>query len=244
MENAARFTRGGFVCETRAVKGEPRDAPLGAKPVLPEPSGKSARRGREIFEQMVARGASAPAAPRPRPTFAGGRRYDLALSVVEAAIGVPPGDLSAEVSAPSAAERSDDPNGRDPQQEVAVDAASARIEEALPARPPLGAPTVRPTARAPKRGSAAGTQEIMEATASSALLVSDPDGSSTFEFSIRDELFADVDCRVSLEGGLVVATFRVGDKDLKRLFEAEAGRLRVQLEERGLRVQEVRVEAD
>jgi len=40
----------------------------------------------------------------------------------------------------------------------------------------------------------------------------------------------------------VVATFRVHDVNLRRLLEAESGRLRVGLEARGLKVAEIRVE--
>ena len=47
--------------------------------------------------------------------------------------------------------------------------------------------------------------------------------------------------RDSFDGGGVRATFFVQDTNLRRLLEAETGRLRAQLEARGLRVSELQV---
>jgi flagellar hook-length control protein FliK len=88
------------------------------------------------------------------------------------------------------------------------------------------------------------SQDLLESAADSAMLRTEPDGTTSFDIAFSDELLSDVACRVTVAGGRVVAIFRVKDDNTRRLLEAEAGRLRVRLEERGLRVEEVRVEVE
>jgi hypothetical protein len=75
------------------------------------------------------------------------------------------------------------------------------------------------------------------------MLVANPDGTAAFEIVFDDEVFQNLACSISVGPQGVVATFRVADANTRRLLEAEAGRLRVRLSERGLKVAEVRVES-
>jgi flagellar hook-length control protein FliK len=86
--------------------------------------------------------------------------------------------------------------------------------------------------------------ELLATAADSALLSTDDAGTTSFDIAFDDELFADLACRISVSQGRVVATFRVRDVNLRRLLEAETPRLRARLEERGLKVGEVRVEME
>ena len=127
----------------------------------------------------------------------------------------------------------------------AVDGESASpdaYDEAPPLleRPPPGAPSVRPSAAGPSPARAI-DQGALEQTAESLLLSANPDGSTSFDIAVRDEVFADLRCRITIDRGKVRAEFHVHDVNTRRLLEAEAGRLRAQLENRGLRVEEVRV---
>ncbi len=195
----------------------PHDAPLGATPTLPAPEETQAtRRAQVAFERYVSdkrkpKPKERREAEAPPPRAASPRRYDLALAL---GFGdTAPEPLSSELTDPGA-------------------------DEPLP-RPPPGAPAIRAGARRP--AVEALPQDILESTAESALLVADPDGSTSFEVAIRDEVFADLACRITLRDDGLVATFRVGDDNLRRLLEAEAGRLRARLEERGLRVRAIEV---
>jgi hypothetical protein len=122
-----------------------------------------------------------------------------------------------------------------------VIAAELTAAEALPVRPPPYAPTIRPS---PRRAEPTHVDNAHLATAAdTALLSARPDGGYAFEIAFSDELFHDLACEIQVgQDGKVVAVFRVGDNDTRRLLEAEAGRLRAQLEERGLVVAGVRVE--
>ena len=82
----------------------------------------------------------------------------------------------------------------------------------------------------------------IEETAKRVFFGDTPDGGQGFQVLIRDEVFEDLRCSIDvLEGGGVRATFFVRDTNLRRLLEAETGRLRTQLEARGLRVSEILV---
>ncbi len=86
-------------------------------------------------------------------------------------------------------------------------------------------------------------QEVpIEETAKRVFFGETPDGGQGFQVLIRDEVFEDLRCSIEvLDGGGVRATFFVQDTNLRRLLEAETGRLRAQLEARGLRVSELQV---
>ncbi len=198
---------------------------MGAKPTLPPPKeGRAKDRANEMFSRWARdETVTAPAAlsvPKPSsPCFGGGRRYDLALAAA--------GMQAAEEETPH-------------QLPPAAPAKQADLRSTLrPGRPPPGAPTVRPPAKRQKAEPV--PQDLLESTADSMLLVSEPDGSSAFEVSIRDDLFDELTCRISWRDGGLVAEFRAADVDLRRLLAAESGRLRVRLEEKGIRVAEVLV---
>jgi len=112
---------------------------------------------------------------------------------------------------------------------------------ALPRRPPPGAPTVRPSAPRPSPDEDADWQTTLNNTAQALQMVAEPDGSTAFEVTLRDDVLQDVTCRVAIREHRLTATFRVADVSLRRLLEGESGRLRARLEERGLHVEEIRV---
>ena len=220
----------------------PEHDPLGAKPVLPPPSGPGAARARRVFEGYVKRlrdgesleeltqaGPMLDPGPGPSPDVsrvdllpsaaaaaASGRHYDLALSKVDSPT---PGTGETE----------------------ACFVESTPEPEDLPERPPPGVPTVRPAVIRKSRPETV-PQDLLEGTADSALLVADPEGGTSFEIAFNEDVFPNLACRITVIGGKVIATFRVADQNLRRLLEAEAGRLRASLEERGLKVAEVKVE--
>ncbi len=113
----------------------------------------------------------------------------------------------------------------------------------ITSRPPPFAPMVRPSAPAPK-GPETIDQDTMTAMVDTTMLVSQPDGSAAFEIAFDDEVFQNLACTIAVGPSGVIATFRAPDINTRRLLEAEAGRLRVRLSERGLKVAEVRVESE
>ncbi len=148
-------------------------------------------------------------------TYGGGRRYDRALAVIGAspgAVSPPSEDATPALELPAAAQK----------------------------RPPAGMPTVRPSVR--RARDLPVPQELLEKTADTAMLVAEPSGATSFDIVFKDELFRELACRVTVGEGGVEAVFRVHDDNARRLLEAESGRLRARLVERGLRVQAVRVE--
>lgn len=229
----------------------PHDGPLGARPVLPPPTGAGAARAKRVFEGYLARLrdgqslealAEAPPAGADEPATAGswlspaaitaGRRYDLALSKlgVEA-----PSVATAEVTVSAARGVEGMPAPATAADEETV------ADDALPRRPPPGAPAIRPSPPRPQ-GVAAVPQDLLETAAESALLINEGDASTSFEIAFSDELFADLVCRITVTKGAVVATFIAPDQNLRRLLEAEAPRLAAGLEARGLKVAEIKVE--
>ena len=243
----------------------PEDAPLGATPMLPPPGGVAADRATRVFARYmdelrttavpdISECSSAvadisecsspaqtknPELPRSGP-FGGGRRYDLALEKVgllsneKETRAAGPVTTAVAVSLAQEAETT-----------RAADLSSAPVSltsKGAAVRPPPGAPVVRPSVAAPSAVDVV-PQELLQTTADSALLTNNPDGTVEFDIAFSDELFDEMACKVSIaKDGRVVATFRVHDVNLRRLLEAESGRLRVGLEARGLKVAEIRVE--
>ena len=228
----------------------PEEEPFGIATGLQLPTDAAQERARPIFERLLAATRSRPTrAPLPMQ-FGGGRRYDVALSLVVGLPGVEAaeGERSAVEAADAAAEPEeitqshvlvpwadevthvmhlDDPPDED-----------AGSELLLP-HPPAGAPTVRRSVRAPSP--AAQPAMPVSGTEDTAMMWTDKDGNRSFQITFNDEVFRSLTCTITLGGGKVVATFTASDDNTRRLLEAEAGRLRLMLESRGLRVQEVRV---
>ncbi len=107
-------------------------------------------------------------------------------------------------------------------------------------RPPAGAPAVRPSVQESAPAMRA-SSDLLEQTADAAMLQTSPDGAVSFDISISDDVFNDLACRIGVANGEIVATFFAADPNTARLLEAEAGRLRVQLEKKGMRVSRVDV---
>jgi hypothetical protein len=231
----------------------PEDEPLGGKPILPPPSREARDRAHPLFTRLVnerTRTVEAEptrvAQPVVRPTFEGGRRYDATLAYIEAttgpvssAIATParPGmdvGASAGTTADLGADADEDINAAE------LARLDALASEPLQ-RPPPFAPMVRPSP--PKR---TGAERVDQATLSgivdTSMLVASPDGSASFEIAFDDEVFQNLACSITVTPAGVIATFKVEDANTRRLLEAEAGRLRNQLADRGLRVADVRVE--
>lgn len=220
---------------------DPDSAPLGATPTLPPPKEQpSTERAMEVFARVLARGAKerrdrAPEPVQERVGFGGGRRYDLALSMLGAQPQSMGDDETAVMTRAQALYA---------EAVVLGETEPTQVQEPeLPLYPPVGAPVVRPSLKE-KKGVQAVPQGLLEDAADSVMLVQDPDGATSFDIAVSDTLFDELSCRITLKDKRVVATFRVRDANTRRLLEAEAGRLRVQLESRGLTVDEVRVILD
>jgi hypothetical protein len=193
--------------------------------------------------------------------FASGRRYDATLAFIQAMAG--PLEQTGMVTQYNDAMTYRDTPAR-PQMAVAstdVDddelARLARLSEGLPppppddneedaptmvvSRPPPFAPMVRPSPPA-RKGVEQIDQDTMSAMVDTSMLVTNPDGSAAFEIAFDDEVFQNLACTIAVGPAGIVATFKAPDANTRRLLEAEAGRLRVRLSDKGLRVAEVRVE--
>jgi hypothetical protein len=157
--------------------------------------------------------------PGPSETPGGGRKYDLALAAA---------GLTADSTAAPRLTNETPP------------LPSSGNPTAPPPRPPPGAPTVRPPARRIIRPTPA-LDGLLASAADSMMLVTEPDGSTAFDIAIRDDVFDELACRVHLRDGHLSATFRVHDPNLRRLLEAEVGRLRASLADRGLVVDDIAV---
>jgi hypothetical protein len=104
--------------------------------------------------------------------------------------------------------------------------------------------SVRPSVPAPQQATRVG-DEILSTAADSAFFSKTDSGEAIFELMISDELFENLRCSITVGKGGVSAVFHVGgDKDLRRLLEAESGRLRASLEAKGLRAVSVSIEAE
>lgn len=194
----------------------------------PSPSKSSSGRDRRLLRasetsrDSAKSDAGAPARPavRSHDPFGSIRCYDMALAII---------------SASSAAKV------------IGTATAGSAMAEAMPAvefdRPPPGVPIIRPPARRRYQPPPA-LDELLETTADSLLVVTNPDGSTAFDISIRDDVFDELACRIAIRDRRVTATFRVADANLRRLLEAEAGRLRARLSDRGLTVDEIIVGED
>lgn len=205
----------------------------------------------------------------PTMRFASGRRYDQTLAFIQAMAGPlahaePPPDRIDEdepdsgVSAlPPAFDDvydADDSDRVDADELARLEALANPEDEPSfepthvavipPAdRPPPFAPMVRPSPP-PRRGPEAVDQDALQSMVDTSMLIANPDGTAAFEIAFDDEVFQNLACSISITPAGVVATFKVSDANTRRLLEAEAGKLRVRLSERGLKVAEVRVESE
>ncbi|MBN1960354.1 MAG: hypothetical protein JW841_05370 [Deltaproteobacteria bacterium] len=148
--------------------------------------------------------------------FGSVRRYDLALKLT------------------GVKEEEKNPIAKSP--ESSNNASSDQYDETV--RPPPGAPTIRPSVHR-QHQVPPDLDDLLQNTANSLLLVAEPDGATAFDISIRDDVFDELACRIAIRDHTVTATFRVADTNLRRLLEAEAGRLRAQLSDRGFKVDQI-----
>ena len=115
--------------------------------------------------------------------------------------------------------------------------------QSVPIRPPHGAPMVRAAVRRRDQDSERRSPEVLAQAARYAHL-QHVDDVVTMDIRIDEDLFAGLACQVSVEQGRVLATFKVGsDPNLRRLLEAEKGRLRTALEARGMRKVDIVIES-
>ena len=115
-------------------------------------------------------------------------------------------------------------------------------EPPLP-RPPHGVPMVRPAIRRTPAAAERRDPDTLASAARYAHLQHVEDG-TMMEIGIDENLFAGLACQICVDGDQVRATFKVSDDpNLRRLLEAEKGRLRSALEARGMRRVEVVIEA-
>jgi len=127
----------------------------------------------------------------------------------------------------------------EPEQSVEIEPESS---DDLMLRPPPGLASVRPSVPAPQLVSRADDQ-VLATAAESAFFSANDAGEATFDLMISDELFENLRCSITVGRNGVAAIFHVGDDvDLRRLLEAESGRLRASLEARGLRSVSVTIE--
>ncbi len=113
------------------------------------------------------------------------------------------------------------------------------------ARPPVGAPTVRASVPEPiieNSDSRTRARELIQQGASGLMSVDAGAEGVGFDISFSDDVFVDLRCRITIADGVVAAVFFAPDVHTRRLLEAESGRLRVSLEERGLRVSAIKIE--
>ena len=67
-------------------------------------------------------------------------------------------------------------------------------------------------------------------------------GEQALQFTLEDPQLGDVSCRLLKTDTGILAVFQAKDVNTERLLQAEVGRLRVQLEGKGLRVSDIKVE--
>ena len=107
-------------------------------------------------------------------------------------------------------------------------------------RPPHGAALIRPSLKTGRATSQTRQDAEVLAGAAKYAYLHEGDSGMSISLGINESLFEDLACEVAVDDGVVRATFSVGDDvNLRRLLEAEKGRLRSALEARGMRKVEV-----
>lgn len=76
------------------------------------------------------------------------------------------------------------------------------------------------------------------------LEIRDVGGQHSLEFTLEDQELGDITCRLLRADKGISAVFQAKDINTERLLKAEAGRLRVQLEAKGLKVDDIMVERE
>jgi len=111
------------------------------------------------------------------------------------------------------------------------------------APPPHGAAVVRASIapRQTRRPEARQTTLELGDVARRAFAGTTAEGYALFEIVIADEVFPELRCSIAQTPDGVLATFFAADVNTRRLLEAEAPRLRLRLEERGLKVAEISI---
>ena len=116
------------------------------------------------------------------------------------------------------------------------------VDEPVLERPPPGVASVRPSVPMPAKDERADADVLAQA-ADSAFFSTSESGDAIFELMISDDLFDNLRCSICVSKRGVEAVFHVGgDVNLRRLLEAESGRLRASLEAKGLKAVSVRIE--
>lgn len=179
------------------------------------------------------------AAPRGPVRYGRGRRYDLALAVL-----LGPTGSAAETTSAGGWPTTAAPAGQTvPILSGDTPAASAAAAVSPPARPPAHAPQIRASVRRPPPSPARELPPApwVEESTSSLLRILE-DGAQAFDLAFTDPTLGPITCTITVRAGLATATFYAADADTRRLLDAEAGRLRVMLEARGLRVAAVTIQ--
>lgn len=215
--------------ETREMGIEPQAPPLAADADV---DSDRLRRARDLIADPV---SGSIRGPEPALDLEETREIDAALPVDDVA------DLLEFARVEAAESTVPAPVSPEPEQETVPQQhpeRAAALETVRYQAPPMIRPSVkRPAPRAPVV-----SKELLQKAAKGARLIAEPDGSTSFDITFNDEVFDDLSCRITVTGDQIIAVFTVQDQNLRRLLEAESGRLRAQLEGRGLRVGEIRVE--
>ena len=124
---------------------------------------------------------------------------------------------------------------------------SGVVEETVPkaiVRPPHGSAQLRPSLPTGRNTPLELRDPDVLAGAAKYAYLHEGDQGISMELGIDESLFGGLECEVAVQDGVVRATFRVGsDPNLRRLLEAEKGRLRAALEARGMRKVDVVIES-
>ena len=92
------------------------------------------------------------------------------------------------------------------------------------------------------RSARAEVDELLGEMAEGLLVGGDGAGTSEIRVTLGEEFFGGTELRIQRSADGVTAILRPPDRDTYRILAAELPRLRVHLEERGLRVSNLRVE--
>ena len=76
------------------------------------------------------------------------------------------------------------------------------------------------------------------------LEIREENGEQSLQFTLEDAQLGDITCRLHKRNGGIAAVFLAKDINTERLLKAEVGRLRVQLEGKGLKVDGILVERE